>query len=251
VIGFALVATAGAGTTFADPTGDTTGPDVTNVSVRNDGRELIAVVHFANRPSLAAGDVVLVDFDADANAATGEDGVDVYAAFDGGDEPTAFEWRDGAFVQSSDVKATFAAGDATVVVQKALVGAAVGVAVTAVAGQDPGVDPTDRAPDSGRWTYTVSTPRLQKVAVKLAPAQPIAGKRVSVRSVALTLTQVGTVAPEDLTCDATLAAKPLGEVDQCLWKLPKAGKGKTLAIRIEAEYGGVSYRLPTQRVKVR
>jgi hypothetical protein len=251
VIGFALAATAGAGTTFADPTGDTTGPDVTNVSVRNDGRVLTAAAHFANRQSLATGDLVLVDLDADANAATGEDGVDVYAVFEGGDEPTAFEWRDGAFVQSSDVKATFAAGDATLVLPRALVGAAVALSVTAVAGQDPDVDPTDRAPDTGRWTYTVSTPTLQKAAVKLAPAQPIAGKRVSVGSVALTLTEVGTVAPEDLTCDATLAAKPLGEVDQCLWKLPKAAKGKTLAIRIEAEYGGISYRLPTQRVKVR
>jgi hypothetical protein len=246
-----LAATASAATTFADPAGDTTGPDVTNVSVRNDGRALTAAVHFANRPSLAAGDVVLVDFDADANAATGEDGVDVYAVFEGGDEPTAFEWRDGAFVQSSDVKATFAAGDATVVVPKALVGAAVGVAVTAVAGQDPGVDPTDRAPDAGRWTYTVSTPTLQKAAVKLAPAQPIAGKRVSVRSVALTLTDVGTVSPEDFTCDAILAGKSLGEVDHCAWKLPKAAKRKVLALTIEAEYGGVSYRLPTQRVKVR
>jgi hypothetical protein len=251
VIGFALAATASAGTTFADPAGDTAGPDVTSVTVRNDGRELTAVVHFANRPSLAAGDIVLVDFDADANAATGEDGVDLYAVFEGGDEPTTFEWRDGAFVESNDVKATFAAGDAKIVVPKTLVDAAVGVAVTAVAGQDPGVDPTDRAPDSGRWTYALVAPTLQKAAVKLQPAQPVAGKRVSVRTVALTLTDVGTVSPEDLTCDATLAGKSLGEDDVCGWKLPKAAKGKTLAITIEAEYGGVSYRLPTQRAKVR
>jgi hypothetical protein len=247
----ALAATASAGTTFADPTGDTTGPDVTNVSVRNDGRVLTAAVHFANRPSLATGDVVLIDLDADANAATGEDGVDVYAVFEGGDEPAAFEWRDGVFVQSSDVKATFAAGDATLVVPKTLVGAAVALSVTAVAGQDPDVDPTDRAPDTGSWTYTVTTPALQKATVALAPARPVAGKRVSVRSVALTLADVGTVSPEDLTCDAILGGRPLGEVDQCAWKLPKAAKGKMLAITIEAEYGGVSYRLPTQRAKVR
>ena len=70
----------------ADPVGDTTGPDIVEVTATNTTERLLVDVKLANRPSLAAGDVVFVDVDADRNAGTGVDGVDYYAAFEGAAE---------------------------------------------------------------------------------------------------------------------------------------------------------------------
>lgn len=248
---FALALPATAASPFVDPTGDTPGADVTTVTVGNDRDNLTVEVRFANRPELAAGDTVLVDLDADNSRASGEEGIDFYAAFGGEAELSFFEWKDGAFAESTSAKVAFGNGTATLVVPLSFVKSTVAVSVLAVSGQDPGVSPTDRAPDSGAWTYAVARPAFQKAAVRFSPAKPRAGKSFAVGSVSLTFTVVGTITADDLTCDATLARKALSETDTCRWKLPKNAKGKRLTVTIEASSAGETYRLPAQRFTVR
>src|SRR5919198_3297945 len=98
---------AAAASPFTDPTGDSAGPDVAAVTVSNDARELKLDVAFANRAAFVAGDAVLVDLDLDGNRKTGEEGVDLYAALEGEEDPAVFVWKDGTFTESADAKATY------------------------------------------------------------------------------------------------------------------------------------------------
>ena len=161
----------------------------------NDASDVTVKVAFANRPSLANGDIVFVDFDLDHNVATGDAGVDAYAVFEGGEDPVAFVWRDGEFAENTDLAANFAAGVATVAVPIDLAGDTIGVSATTLVGPDPEGAPTDHAPDSGAWTYTVERPVFQGSATTFAPAQPRAGRAFAVSSVTLEFTLAGTVNP--------------------------------------------------------
>src|SRR5438067_3020885 len=168
---------------FTDPTGDSAGPDVAAVTVSNDAKELRVVVAFANRTAFVTGDVVLVDLDLDGSEKTGEEGVDLYAALEGGEEPAVFVWKDGNFAESTDAKAAYDSATATLTVPLDLVIGVVGISVLAVGGPDPDVSPTDRAPDAGSWTYQVEAPTFQTRSVRFQPARPRAGKPFAVASV--------------------------------------------------------------------
>jgi hypothetical protein len=242
---------AGAATSFTDASGDTTGPDISTVSASNDLNDLTIEVHFANRPTLANGDAVLVDLDLDGNKSTGEDGVDLYAVLEGGEEPVVLSWQDGVFAENGEAKATFASGTATLSLPLDLVKGTVGIVALAVGGPDPDVSPTDRAPDGGAWTYTIERPALQKATVRFKPAQPRAGKTFAVDSVSLVLTVAGAVTPDNLTCSARLGGTALQQPRACTWKLPRTAKNKTLTVSIVAEFGDTSYRLAAQRFKVK
>ena len=143
---------------FTDPTGDSAGPDVAAVTVSNDAKELRVVVAFANRTAPVTGDVVLVDLNLDGSEKTGEEGVDLYAALEGGEEPAVFVWKHGNFAESIDARAAYKSATATLTVPLDLVIGVVGISVLAVGGPDPDVSPTDHAPDAGSWTYTARAP---------------------------------------------------------------------------------------------
>jgi hypothetical protein len=236
---------------FADPTGDTAGPDVAAVGVTNDARELEVDVAFANRTALVAGDVVLIDLDLDGSEKTGEEGVDLYAALEGGEEPAVFVWKGGNFAESTDAKAAYGSATATVSVPLELVTGVVGISALAVGGPDPGVSPTDRAPDAGSWTYTVNAPEFQQGSVRFRPSRPRAGKLFAVDSVTLKSELVGPVQAKHLVCRARLGRAALKQANVCAWKLPKSARGKTLTVSIVARYGGSAYPLPMARLKVR
>jgi hypothetical protein len=252
-LAFLLVAAlpAAAASSFTDLTGDSAGPDVAAVTVSNDAKELKVDVAFANRTAFVTGDVVLVDLDLDGNKKTGEEGVDLYAALEGGEEPAVFAWKDGNFAESADAKAAFGSATATLTVPLDLVIGAVGISVLAVGGPDPDVSPTDRAPDGGSWTYTVKAPAFQKGSVRFRPSRPRAGKLFAVASVTLSFELIGAVEPKNVVCRARLGRTALKQAKACAWKLPRNAKGKTLTVSIEARYGGSAYTLPTARFKVR
>ena len=242
---------AAAASPFTDPTGDSAGPDVAVVTASNDARELEVDVAFGNRTALVSGDAVLVDLDLDGNKQTGDEGVDLYAALEGGEDPAVFVWKDGNFAESTDARAAYKSATATLTVPLDLVIGVVGISVLAVGGPDPDVSPTDRAPDAGSWTYEVEAPAFQKRSVRFRPARPRAGKLFAVASVTLSSDLTGAVEPKHLVCRARLGRAALKQANACAWKLPKTARGKTLTVSIEARYGGSAYPLPTARFKVR
>jgi len=242
---------AAAASPFTDPTGDSAGPDVAAVTVSNDAKELRVVVAFANRTAFVTGDVVLVDLDLDGNEKTGEEGIDLYAVLEGGEEPAVFVWKDGNFGESADAKAAYGSATATLTVPLDLVIGVVGISVLAVGGPDPDVSPADRAPDAGSWMYTVKAPALQKGNVRFRPPRPRVGKLFAVASVTLSFELIGAVEPKTVVCRARLGRVALKQANVCAWKLPRNARGKTLTVSIEARYGGSAYTLPTARFKVR
>jgi hypothetical protein len=249
ILGAALPAAAAP--PFTDPAGDTAGPDVAAVTVSNDAKELELDVAFANRTALVAGDAVLVDLDLDGNRKTGEEGVDLYAALEGEEEPAVFVWKDGDFAESADAKAAYGPSTATLTVPLDLVVGVVGISVLAVGGPDPDVSPTDHAPDAGSWTYTAEAPALPKRTVRFRPSTPRAGRLFAVAAVTLSSDLVGAVAPKQLLCRASLGRAALKQASPCAWRLPKRARGKTLSVSVVARYAGSAYALPTARLKVR
>jgi hypothetical protein len=248
-----FAAAASATSNFSDPIGDTTGPDIASAEISNSASHVIVKVAFANRPSLVSGDVVFVDFDLDHNAATGDAGVDAYAVFEGGEDPVAFVWRDGEFALDTDLTASFTAGAANVTVPIDLAGDTIGVSATALVGPDPEAAPTDHAPDSGAWTYTVERPLFQGATATFSPAQPHAGRPFAVDRVELEFTVAGTVDPSGWRCRAVLAGRTLRpeQFDSCHWQVPRTARGKRLAVTVTASYGDATYPLPVARFTVR
>jgi hypothetical protein len=237
---------------FTDPRGDSSGPDVTAVAVSNTSNNLTVKVTFANRPTLAPGDVVLIDLDTDASAATGEGGVDLYAVLEGGEPSAVFVWLDGAFVPTGIARALFGSGTATLSVPLEWVKARLRVAVLAVGGPDPEVSPTDRAPASGSWAYAVTKVALRSATVGFTPTQPRAGGLFAVTSVSLALTTTAAkVRPDALACSSKLGSMALRPSGNCRWRLPSTARGKRLTVSISATYRGVRYRLPARRFTVR
>src|SRR3954468_19596004 len=72
---------------FTDPPEDTFGPDITTVNADVSGGNLVVDVHFRNRADgLEDAEIAEIDVDTDANGATGDDGIDIYSVYEGGQD---------------------------------------------------------------------------------------------------------------------------------------------------------------------
>jgi hypothetical protein len=102
-LAFAGSALAGGPAVFADPEGDTGGPDVTRSTVDNDRQSLSIALRLANRPSRPTEDIYTVFVDADRSAATGDSehhGADVLVAVTsggGGLQARVARWQGGTW----------------------------------------------------------------------------------------------------------------------------------------------------------
>ena len=258
---------------FTDPVGDTYGPDIDKVTISEQPGFLDVAVH-VNRKDLAEGEIIEIDVDTDANAQTGDDGIDLYGVVEGQEdanqqnflvtEVLKYDKSVDDYVDITDAKIDYDDnGTATLAVPLSLVGAhTVRVQVSAIAAPLPEpVDPnnppppptkpdTDYAPDSGAYTYTFATPTLKRAAVTYTPAVPRAGKVFKVQGVSVTLASGGTF-EASTACSATLAGKKLATTAACTWKLPKNAKGKAFRVSVAATYAGTTFKLPARTFKVR
>lgn len=249
---------AGAAETFGDPVGDTEGPDISSVAITHAGANLDIDIGLANRPQLAPEEAVQVEVDLDANANTGEDGIDLHALYVQGEATEVLLWQNGDYVESNRATVTWSTSTAHVRVPLALVNRAVKVQVGAFGiGEDeeteepvaPEEDPFDAAPDEGAFAYTVTTEarRLIKGTLTFTPAQPRAGKRFRLAGTSLEFNDVGTV-KATASCTATLGGKKFGK--GCSWRIPANAKKKVLRVKVTAAYGGARYTF-TRRLAVR
>jgi hypothetical protein len=267
-----LLTGVGGAADFADPVGDTYGPDIDKVTISERPGFLDVTVHLADHPELAESEVVEIDVDTDANDQTGDGGVDVYGVLEGQEdanrqnfvvsEVLKYDKAVDDYVDITTAKIDFENSSATLAVPLSLIGAhSIRVATSAIAAPLPEPDPnnppppptkpdTDYAPDNGSYTYTLATPTLKSAAVTYQPGVPRAGRMFKVQRVAVVLSSGGPF-PAQPTCSATLAGKKLAAAGACTWRLPKNAKGKSLRVSVAATYAGTTFTLPARNFRVR
>jgi hypothetical protein len=266
LLGCALVALAVAGValaaTFSDPVGDTYGPDIDSVELKVDGGNLDINVHFSNVDNgLEDAALAEIDVDLDGNAATGDDGIDLYAVYEGGQPNEVLRFEKNDYVDTTAAHATKTNDGVQLRVPLSLVGRTVKASVQAIAPPPPDQDPnnpitlptgpdTDVAPDTGVYTLAIARPTLKGATVAYSPAQPRAGKLFAVRKVSLLLSSGGPFAAST-SCTATLAGKKLGPANACAWRIPANARGKSLRVTVTATFAGTAFKLPAKTFAVR
>jgi len=158
-----LAAAAAGAATFVDPTGDSgTAPDITSAQITNDARGRITFrLTLPNRTTaLQPTDVVFVFMDTDRNRSTGAAEGDDHALEVTPERITVLRW-DGtqyAPVTAAASTASFSAGVLRFVVRRENLGNTSAFDALLFGGDVDGrtVRAVDVAPDTGRWTYTLT-----------------------------------------------------------------------------------------------
>lgn len=139
---------------FTDPAGDSgAAPDITAVALSNDDAGTITFrVELPNRSEPATGFMLLIAVDADANPATGLDGVEYLIGADG-DVAILSRWNgsDFEFSMPASLTSAYANSGVTVSINRADLGGTSGFLFAVIVSED-GVD-FDYAPDLFMWPY--------------------------------------------------------------------------------------------------
>lgn len=258
--------------TFDDSVGeDASAPDITSVAVSNDDAGLITFqVNISNRPALTPDMFLLVFLDTDQNASTGDPnslGADYAIDLEPG-SVVLFQWNGTTYIQApsqTSLTYAYAATGATIHVSVADLGRAKGISfgVEAVSGLvvdaagNPNFDNAhaDLAPDSGHgfFPYQVLTKLVLTVtAFTTSPKPAKAGRTFSVSLAAAENDTKGPVRAGTVTCPATIAGKralPVTHVvangiATCVWRIPKAAKGRIMRGSITLTLQGVHVTRP-------
>lgn len=273
---------------WTDPVGDAPGVvDISAVTITDDYKTgTIAFKVVAS--GLAGGPydlgAVTLSLDTDKNGATGdpEDGTEytLWAGLASGTVSTwATKWTGSDWAdlpQSSTMSFAWSGDTGTWTLNKSDLGGASGFALYAFAFRTtigvPSPLVVDFAPDSGRWTYDLSTPpppppptptpapsAYKPVigAPMTTPARAVAGKRLTVT---FPVTRSDTGAPlttGKIVCDPSVAGKVLvhaesfkGGNPKLSFVIPKTAKGKLLKVKVTIKAGAKpATKLATFRVK--
>ena len=246
---------------FSDPVGDSgNAPDIGAVSVSNDDTgKLTLQLTIANRPQLAAADLVLVLMDTDGNPSNGLGGADYVVAVS----------NQGAMLLSSaggnltranapSFSGSYTAGVAAITLDAREIGNPGTITLVAGASGDAGASVGDLA---GPWSYQVTVSSTTPPAA-IPPAAPLT---LSVLQISTSKARAGrpfaaalTVRRNDtrelleegqVSCAARIngtllkvarKAGPDAGVAACAWQLPKTAKGKRLTGSITVTEQGVS-----------
>ena len=248
-----LVGAAGAGQqSYMDSTGEVPGSaDVSGVSVSNDlTAGTITFQVQTNWPAWDANTFFAILVDSDQNASTGTAGFDYVITGDrfGGTVvntvnplvvPATSSLSNGLWTvtaRTSDLANT----------------QALSFFVLTEVGQDQLHPFTDRAPDSGTWSYSlVPPPPPPPPTPPPAPAKPTVvaaagtwsgkpthGKLFHV-GMALKLSDGTTAKARRVTCSARVGGKPAAHT--CTFRVPKSSKGRRLVVTITGTYAGATY----------
>jgi hypothetical protein len=260
-LALALVAagTAGADTTFTDPTGDsTTAPDVTSVVVGDDATGMITFrASVANQPTLAADAEVFLVLDSDRNPATGDDGFDYLFFYSGSTSSFGLlRWNGSEFEQTpaTTFRVSYSGGVLTVTGNRSELANTTGFYFYFLGLQfDAGdnVVARDVVPDGDLvWDY-----RLTSLARPLTltagtpvgnPARPRAGRAFVV---SVPVRRSDTSGPltggGKVTCKATVGGKAVkatgrfgGGKPQCVLRVPATAKGKMVRGSLTVTFRG-------------
>lgn len=261
IAALAFAAPAFAGTTYTDTTGeDPAEADIATVAVSNSPslQTINVQVTVANMPTVEENAAVLVFFDADRNASTGDPAGFEYAfGIDSGgytwEQWNGTDWADAP----GDLAVTYVNGVLSATFAYADLGnpTGFGFAVVSLRGPDPNNPVVDRAPDSGPlWTYTLAqapaAPTTTPPATTATPATvsstagvfqgvPTGGKAFVVKGLTVDLSTGVETKAKSVSCTATLNGKALrgAGAGGCTFRLPKTAKGERLAVHVTGLYG--------------
>jgi hypothetical protein len=260
IAALALAGAAAADQSFTDPTGEAAGSaDVSTVAVSNDpGSSTITFAVQTNMTTVETNADVGVVVDADRNPATGGlgGGIDYWFGVESGGAYFT-KWDGSKFVDSPITDAVVGYSNGLLVFR---VGAAdlgnptaFNFAVLTFRGPDPNNPIIDQAPDSGLWSYTMTTappptttttppPPPAPVTVTSVSAvyagAPTHGKTFRVTGLAVDLSNGTEVKATSLKCSATLGGAHLAGTGAggCTFHLPAKAKGKKLSVKVTGKY---------------
>jgi hypothetical protein len=240
---------ASADTTFTDATGeDAAAADLSTVVVSNDpaAHTFKIAAQVANMPTLETNAGVVIAFDSDRNASTGQSGLDYLFAVDSGgwsfNRWDGTQWADVPAV--NNVAVNYANGLLTAVFHESDIAAV--QAFTFVVVTARGTDPANPTLDTaGPWTYTLATLPVAKPATVRSSsvtvlAPPRAGARFRIGPFAVNLSDGTSINATGEKCTATLGGVRLkgAGAGGCTFTLPKTATKKRLAVRVSGAYGG-------------
>jgi hypothetical protein len=233
-----------------DTVGDAEGtaPDIDTVNLWNEEDGTVTFqLTFANRSELTEDDLVLLLFDTDGNLDNNGDGAE-YAIFVTRAAQVFLRWN-GADWESTG--STLARPSAlSVTLNRADLGNVDKFMVAELSTTDADDDAFDGT-GYGPFVFFFE-PKLTGATLTVAPAGGTlrVGTKVTAR-VAAKLDDGTTAKPTTVTCRMTLAGKAVKPVAPCVWKLPKAAKGKRVVITAKGTYRGKAFATKQVVIRVR
>jgi len=246
---------------YSDPVGDSgTAPDLGAVNVSNDDTgKLTLQIAIANRPQLAASDLVLVLMDTDGNSTNGLGGADYVAAV-AADGSMLLISAGGNLTRANapSFSGSYTAGVATITLDVHEIGNPSTINFAAGASGDDGDSVGDLA---GPWSYQVivaptapptATPPAAPLTLSVLEAGTSKARAGRPFAAALTVRRNDThelLEEGRVTCAARINGTPLKAAQKtgpdagvavCAWQLPKTAKGKRLTGSITVTEQGVS-----------
>ena len=263
--------------TFIDSTGENpNAPDITTIVVSNDNAGLITFkVNLSNRPALTPDMSVLLFFDTDQKASTGDPqslGADYAIELDQG-SVGLLKWNGSGYIDApsqASVTYSYDTTGATIRASQADLGKArafnffsivfSGITTDSQGNADFTNAQADSAPDAGHgeFTYKVLTKLTLSVkALTVAPNPARAGKKL-VASLAATENDTnGPVEAGTVACTATVGGKHLSAsahrvangVATCSWLVPRGAKGTvkgTVSLTVRGTTVSRSFSVPVK-----
>jgi hypothetical protein len=229
-------ASAAGSVTINDARGDAgASPDITRVVVTDDGAGTFTfAIELATMPDLQPDGFLVVFIDADRNITTGPNGSEFFvAAIPGGAALSRWNGTAWESVTVANLQPRLTGSGIEFVLAQSLIGTS-RIDVHVAATRDSGTR-SDAAPDDG--TFSVP-PRLDRFLIAASILSPRAGRVLDARRVQAQLS-TGEFVRAAITCRLTYRGKALKPLaGGCRWRIPKALKGKRLALTISARYGG-------------
>jgi hypothetical protein len=251
--------------TYPDSTGeDANAPDITSVNVTNDDAgNIVFKVNISNRPALTSDMTMLMFFDTDENASTGDQdslGAEYAIELDPG-SVNLFQWNGSDYLlaqQQADLTYSYDATGATIhLSQGDLAGTKgfnfgilifSGIVVDAQGNASFANAHADAAPDIGHGFFNykvIAKITLTQTAFTVTPAR--AGKVFQASLAATQSDTGGPVGAGTVACTATVGGKALrgthtlaNGIASCVWHLPKTAKGKTVRGKISLTVQGTT-----------
>jgi len=231
---------------FLDPGGDARGGlDVASVTVSNDATgKLTFVIEIPSHQTLPAGKYIGLYLDTDRSG-----GFEYLVWVDGTRRTTEFSrWdatrRTYVRVGTTLLTGKYASGRETIEFNRSLIGGVSSLNFVVITWPE-GDTPDDLAPNTGKWTYVVTTPsKLLITSVTRKPDPPVAGESFTV---SVTVERFGRPGRYNgrAQCDATIGGQRLrgsGSVApgraECRWTIPADAAGKTIRASIGVSEGG-------------
>lgn len=214
--------------------------------VTNDSRTITMGIHAHNRSGFVAGDSYGVYLDTDRNPATGGGGVgaEYEIVFDGPRTAKLEHWNGAGFDAASAAPVPLVwvpdYGPLLGFLRSAIGDpAAFNLVLSSASGAD-----SDRAPDTGSWSYTRRAFALKMRPLSVGTAR--AGKAFRVGTLVLRSDFDEPLDQGKIRCAARLPGHRLvgkgkftGGLVACTWRLPKKAGGKRLSGAVSVAYQGV------------